>query len=215
MDREALPDVQTQNFLKILGVIDRTILPRKVTIANGPASLPLIVSRRRAFSVEWRAAAAESLVQSLASAIAGVARGDAPVAIRVEATSAPPTDRAGFTAIEIVNGQTDGPVAEGGIDFHSYRFDRTGWPVSTAPESSFAMLTAAARFASDMSGWQWRHQDKVASPMLILAVSPTAAPDLSVSIGNDVVVARAGLAQLGQAVSKWQSGLKSREKTGQ
>jgi hypothetical protein len=214
MDRGERPDARAQNFLKVLTVIDRTILPRKVLIGSGSDSLALMVSRQRAFRPEWRNPAASGLLQGLAASIVEICQRPRPVAIRVEPASARPVEGMGFTAIEIVNGQERRPDEGEAIELRNYRFGENGWPLAAAPGSSMAMLMAAAGFASALSAWQGRHRDKVVSPMLILGVSQSAMSDLSVAVGDDMVVARAGLAQLGQIVSQWQSGLKQKDKPG-
>ena len=214
MDRDALLNIQAQNFLKILAVIDRTILPRKVLITNGSNSLTLTVSRRRASISDRAERTPLEHLQGLTSAIVAIAQHAQPIGIRFEALPQMPGKTPGFNAIEIVNAQGSDSRHGELIDLQNYQFTSSGWPLIAPPTTSVAMLTVAARFALAVSNWQRRHLDEVKSPMLILAVSPTATPDISVSVGRDVVVARAGLAQLGQVISKWQSEQKHNEKAG-
>lgn len=212
MDGEPLPDLRLRNFLKILGVIDRTVLPRKVLIADGPRNLALMVARQRAFRPEWREPVSAGLLQSLALAIIDIAGSDRQVEIRVEAAPAPPVEGIGVTAAQIVNGQASSPGGEEGGEPLGFSFGENGWPLAVPPGASLAMLSVAAGFASAMSAWQRRHQGEVAAPMLVLGVSSAGTPEMSVSVGDGIVVARAGLAQLGQVVSQWR--LRRKTQTG-
>jgi hypothetical protein len=213
-DHQTALDVETRNFLKILAVVDRTILSRRVHITAGSNRLILTVARRRASMVDQGKLGSAESRQRLAAAIVGIARGSGPIAIRVEASPTPPADTEGFTAVEIVNGQMPHPVQGDRIELQNYQFTSEGWPLAAPPEASLATVAAVAGFALVISKWQGRHLGEVKPPMLMLAISQAASPDLSVSVGDDVVVALTGLAQLGQVVSKWQSGLKHDENTG-
>jgi hypothetical protein len=212
MDRDVSPDIQAQNFLKILGVIDRTILPRKILITSSSNSVTLMVSRRRASIPDWGEPASPERLQGLTWAIVAIAQDARPIVICLEASPPTPATAIGFTAIEIVNAQTPDAAHGDLIDLQNYLFTPSGWPLAAPPGASVPTLAAVARFACAVSNWQGRHLDKVKPPMLILAVSATTTSDISVSVGQDVVVAHASPAQLGQIVSKWQSEQKRNEK---
>jgi hypothetical protein len=203
IDRGASTGGHAHNFLRLLAVIDRTILPRKILIANGQDSLTLTVARQRAFIPRQGQMSSAWDLQSLALAVADICRPPQPIDIRIEASPSSAEDAIGFTAIEIVNGQTPEASPAEGVHLQDYRFTPDGWPVAAPSGGSLAALAAAARFTTAISDWQTRHQGRLQTPMLILAVSPEAASDLSVSVGKDVVVARAGSAQLGRVVSEW------------
>jgi hypothetical protein len=189
--------IEAQNFFKVLSLIDRTILPRRLFLANDTAELVLAVARQRA-SLEGKQTEADAATpKSLADAIARLCAFGRSVTHRLETASPRRSAHLGFPAIAIVNALSEGAVPG------EYRFSRNGWPLAAPAGSSFTGLTAAVRIASAMSRWQQRHGDMVEPPLLLLAVLEGLPGAVSISVEDGLTVTTTPPEQLGQFVSRW------------
>lgn len=189
--------IEAQNLFKVLSLIDRTILPRRLFLANDTAELVLVVARQRA-SLEGRQTEADAATaKGLANAIARLCTFGHSVTHRLETASPRRSTDAGFPAIAIVNALSEGAAPS------QYRFSRDGWPLAAPAGSSFTGLTAAVRIASAMSRWQERHSGLMEAPMLLLAVSEGLPGAVSISIEDGLTVTTTPPGQLGQFVSRW------------
>jgi hypothetical protein len=197
--------VDAQTFLKVLSLIDRTILPRRLLLTNGSARLALVVARQRASLADAKGGIRQCTEETLASMITRLCIAGAQMAYRLEPISpAPPAD-AGFAAMTLVNAQDMSEAPDDSLDVNHYRFSKTGWPLAAPAQASVASLEAAARLAWAMAGWQGRHGDKLKSQTLILAISEALPHDLSVSVAGDVTITSTPPAMLGRLVSRWRN----------
>ena len=79
--------IEAQNLFKVLSLIDRTILPRRLFLANDTAELVLVVARQRA-SLEGRQTEADAATaKGLANAIARLCTFGHSVTHRLETAS--------------------------------------------------------------------------------------------------------------------------------
>jgi hypothetical protein len=198
---ESSPAIGAENFLAILGLIERTILPRRLLLFNGVADLVLLAARQRA-SLGGRPSEAKlPSLESTAAAIADFCVAGQPITCRPESVARAPT---GYSAVEILNaqGQAGAQGSDGGS--RHYHFADDGWPLSAPSDALFASVAAAARIARAMRGWRALSGEPEA-PTLIVATSDTLTEDVSVSIGETLTVATAPPAQLGQIVSRWRN----------
>ena len=195
MDRSS-PGNGAESFLKILGLIDRTILPRRIFLANGEARLVLQVARGRAVldvSPDQRGDASAGI----AAAIAQFCMAGLYMTHRVEPASRAP---AGFSSIAIVNAQGRNGSPEDG--WH-YRFSDDGWPLTAPPGASFSSLEAAARIVRAMLRWRSASGELLQQRALIVAIAEGLPREASIIIGDTFAVAATQPAQLGQVVSRW------------
>ena len=201
----ALPDIQAQNFFKVLSLIDRTVLPRRLTLTNGASSLVLTVARQCASLTDTGMDTPSGSLEGVAAAIVHLCAGGRPISHRLEPSSRRGSEPAGFPAIAIVHAQA-GHVSpdEAGKTRH-YLFAKTGWPLALPANASFTAFRAAARIAWTISRWEDRHGGKLSPPMLILAVSEEISEGLSVSVEGGLTVTTTPPAQLGHLVSRWRN----------
>jgi hypothetical protein len=199
---DSSPAIGAENFLKILGLIERTILPRRLLLFNGVADLVLLAARQRASIGGERSEAKLASVESTAAAIAHFCAAGKPITCRVEAVARAPT---GYSPVAILNAQGKaGAQGMGGGSRH-YHFAADGWPLSAPSDAAFASLAAAARIARAMRSWRALSGGPPDMPTLIIATSETLTEDVSVSIGETFTVATTPPAQLGQIVSRWRN----------
>jgi hypothetical protein len=196
------PAIGAENFLTILGLIERTILPRRLLLFNGAADLVLLAARQRASVGGEHPETELASLESTAAAIVHFCATDQPVTCRLEAVARAP---AGYSAVAILNAQ--GNAGAQGTDGGSrhYHFAADGWPLSAPSDAPFAALAAAARIARAMRGWRALSGGPPETPTLIIATSETLTEDVSVSIGETFTVATTPPAQLGQIVSRWRN----------
>ncbi len=207
MTGASAPSLDAQNFLKVLSLIDRTILPRRLFLFNGAARLVLVAARQRASLVDVTAGKHVSSLESVAAAISRLCIAGHPLAYRLEPVSAGPSAAAGYPAIAIVNAQGPAAGQDDADDMKHYRFTKGGWPLAAPANASVASLAAAARIAWAMSGWQGLGNGKLEPPALVLAISDALPDDVSVSVDGGVTITSAPPTYLGQLVSRWRSRL--------
>jgi hypothetical protein len=192
-------DLGARNFLKVLGLIDRTVLPRRLLLSNGISGLALIAARGCALLDGRDARSAGASLPDLSAAIKRLCSGGRPVTYRVEPVATALSAPAGHSAVAIVNAQESlGTVGEE----EGYRFAPGGWPLAVPAKASFAALDAAARIAEAMARWEGLDAD---GPALILAVGDGAPAPLSVSLQGGLTITTTPPAHLGQIISRWRS----------
>jgi hypothetical protein len=196
-----VPGLDARNYLQVLSLIDRTILPRRLLLTNGSLRLVLTAARQRAW-LEDEGGGQIIAVERLAAAIARLCTAGRPIACRMEAAVSAPSPDAGFAPVAIVNAQ-ERPELHDGPDRKQYRFTASGWPVAAPPAATFASLAAAARIAWTLSGWKAKSSGRLEPPMLLLAISEGFPETLSVSVEGGVAVTSTPPAHLGRLVSGW------------
>lgn len=194
--------IGVQNFLKILGLIDRTIVPRRLVLFNGVADLILLVAQQCACLESASSDRRSPSLEITAAAIAHFCAVEQHVKHRLEPILRAP---AGYSAIAIVNAQ-DGTRLEQNADGpRHYRFARDGWPLAAPPKATVASLAAAMQIAQAMEGLCSSTDKQLDTPTLIIAVSEELTEDVSVSAGDILTVATTPPAQLGRIVSRWRN----------
>jgi hypothetical protein len=201
----ASASIHAQNYLKILGVINRTILPRRILLANGTARLSLLAARQCATLDEAGGDPEAGSLDHLAGSLAHLCAKDFPVTYKVEPLAVPVADFTGFPAIAIVNAQHSPGEPRAVPDPKIYRFAKSGWPLSAPANATFASLAAAARIAWAISGWQGLQDEKMPPPTLILAISDALKDELSVSVEGEVTITSTPPASLGRLVAGWRN----------
>jgi hypothetical protein len=192
-------DLGARNFLKALGLIDRTVLPRRLLLSNSVTGLALIAARGCALLDRRDARSSGSSLTDLSAAIIRLSAAGRPVTYRVEPVAAASSAPAGHSAVAIVNAQgASGAVGEE----EGYRFAPGGWPLAAPAKASFAALDAAARIAEAMARWEGLDAD---GPALILAVGDGAPAPLSVSLQGGLTITTTPPAHLGQIISRWRN----------
>ena len=199
-DRPA-SDPGARNFLKVLGLIDRTVLPRRLLLSNGMSGLALIAARGCALLDGRDARSGGASLPELSAAIVRLCTAGQAVTYRVEPVATVPSLPSGYSAAAIVNAQDTSAVAVVG-EGEGYRFTPGGWPLAAPAKASFAALDAAARIAGALARWDGLDAD---GPALILAVAEAAPAPLSVSLEGGLTITATPPAHLGQIISRWRS----------
>jgi len=195
-------DLGARNFLKVLGLIDRTVLPRRLLLSNGVAGLALIAARGCALLDRRDARSSGSSLADLSAAIIRLCAAGRPVTYRVEPVAAAPSAPAGHSAVAIVNAQEPSAPSAAVGEGEGFRFAPGGWPIAAPAKACFAALDAAARIAEAMARWEGLDAD---GPALILVVGDGAPAPLSVSLQGGLTITTTPPAHLGQIISRWRS----------
>lgn len=199
------PGVPVQNFLKVLSLIDRTIIGRRISLRSGKTELVLRVARQFASLEQTGTAADTNSVEHVLAALIPLCRQECPITYHLEPCPEAFGRDEGVSATALVNAQMQ-ESAEGINDPpKQYNFTKDGWPLSVPPDSSYASLEAAARIAFAMSGWEGLHDGKLKPPTLILAISDDFPEDISVSVDGAVTITSTPPSLLGHFVSRWRN----------
>lgn len=197
--------LDAQNFLGVLGLIDRTVLARRLLLSNGSARLVMIASRRHAALPNGSSGAQEASAQNLVNAIARLCTAGRPVTYRVEPAASDLSPATGFAAVAIVNAQDRPEARDDDINIHHYRFSKSGWPIAAPAKGSYASLQKAARIAWSLLNWQRQHEKALNSRTMILAVSDSLPHGISISVSETLTFVSTPSARLGQLVSLWRN----------
>jgi hypothetical protein len=194
-------------FILMLSVIDRTILPRQVIFSNGRGQLRLAVAERKARRLDDAGLpAADSpsdLVQRMtrfcleADALKHEIRPAKPA-------SSPP----GHGIAELVNAQQPasvtpaGPVGEPHSD--GFRFDERGWPLAIPDASSAKSLVSAWLVYLWMQSWLKRHDEMLGDSMLLVTTEGQRSRELAFRFSPKATqIMSLGSAELGRLMAAW------------
>lgn len=211
----SVPSVEARNFLKVLRLIDRTILPRRLLLSSGSARLTLIAERQCAVLGNGRASVHPGSLKSVVEAVARLCSSTLPVTYSLEPISPASVARPGFSAIAIVNAQTCLETGADSRDIGHFRFAKNGWPLIAPPEAPFASLEAATRIAWGMKDWKGLPLENGDTPILILAVSDGLNEDLSISVEGDLTIVATPSARLGPLILRWRNSRNGNEGEGE
>ncbi|MBX2806555.1 MAG: hypothetical protein KTR19_11330 [Hyphomicrobiales bacterium] len=204
MSRKSPPrSIAAQNFLSVLRLIDRTIIPRLIVLNNSKTTLKLVVARQRA-SVKNRSGEISS-AQDLLAAILTLCTEDLPITYRLEAIPEPDSIENAHTAAAIVNAQSQSDDAFADELAKAYSFTRNGWILSAPPDCAYASLDAAARIATKAAGWAKLDDQGSNNPPLILVISDHLPDERTVSVEGAVTITATPPSLLGKLVSQWRS----------
>jgi hypothetical protein len=152
-------------FILMLSVIDRAVLPRRIVFTNGRARLGLIAVDRRA-QLDGDAALSPTELTTL---LASFCRETHALSHEVRACDAPRA--AGFTISEIINTQTDVKAQDGPLSkipgAEAYRFDDHGWPLRISPSAGAKALVSAWLVHLWVQNWLKRHEKLLGDSLLL------------------------------------------------
>ena len=152
-------------FILMLSVIDRTILPRRITFANGRGHLRLLACDRKAHSSEAGQPAGSGVDLVLRMVRFCL---EAHV-LRYEVQAARPAAGAGFTISELVNLQR-APARTAGIpaEVAGFTFDEQGWPLVMPEGNSARSLVSAWLVYLWMQNWLKQREETLGDSVLLV-----------------------------------------------
>jgi hypothetical protein len=135
-------------FILVLSLIDRTVLPRQIALLAKEGSLVLLAAERRAQLANGEPLSARDLV----ARIAGFCRTAASLRHKVRAARAAPL---GFSVAELVNAQDWGASGAFGLETGAevFSFDDHGWPAKMPEEADVKSMVSAWLLHLWMQGW--------------------------------------------------------------
>ena len=196
-------DAGAENFLRVLGLIDRTVLPRRLVLSNGGSGELVLLAARQCAALEGGASAVDGgSAEDVAAVIARFCASADGITHHVEPLAQAP---AGYGVAAIVNAQPwAGPDAREGAG-RRFRFSAQGWPLAAPSGATFTALEAASRMARAMAGWRSRRKGLLDGPALLVAVSEDLGEEVSIAIDGGLALTAAAPAQLGRIVSRWRN----------
>jgi hypothetical protein len=194
--------IGADNFFKVLGLIDRTIIPRRLVLSNGAADLALLVARQRAVLDGAHSDGRSNSLEITAAAIARFCAAERHVEHQLEPIPRAP---AGYSAIAIVNAQDGTRLGENADGARHYRFAKDGWPLAAPSDANLTSLATAMQLAQAMRGWRGSVVEQLKTPTLLVAISEELVEDVSISAGDSLTVATTPPAQLGRIISRWRN----------
>jgi hypothetical protein len=191
-------------FILMLSVIDRTVLPRRITFANGRGTFVLAVADRRAqvdSGVELSAAA-------LVARMAGFCMDAHALRHEVRAPDGVAMP-AGFTIGELVNAQQ--AVASIGAEPGAisaarpgFTFDERGWPVKVPEETSAKSVVSAWLVHLWMQSWLKRREALLGGSVLMTTTTGTRSRELAFRFSPRATeLMTLGSGELGRLLAAW------------
>lgn len=199
------------SFIMILSIIDRTVLPRKITFSNEVSSLKLAVTERRARLLnqsrhnEDSVDGSADLVQQLASICR---RGPVRYAIR----SLNSSSAHGYSIAQLINSQYLARPCHAFDDafVHTisdrYSFDQMGWPIAMPSNASAGALENAWR--SNLRARRGLESARKAcgSKVLMIMISPDASAKIAVHASpTRIDLLQLNAADTGRLISTWKT----------
>ena len=167
-------------FILMLALIDRAVLPRRIVLANGRARLTLLAMDRRALLKSDAALAPADLTARLADFCLDAHA----LSHEVHACAAPPA--AGFTISELVNAQGEGGTHQALLsrvrDAEGYSFDNRGWPLRIPNAASAKPLVCAWLVHLWMQSWLKRREELLGDNMLLATTGGRRSRELAVRV---------------------------------
>jgi hypothetical protein len=186
-----------RNFLRVLNLIDRTILPRRIVISNGVSELVLHVARRR-----WLATPAVADVQ--ARKLMEFCAMSKAISHRIEAL--PKADPgSGLAAADLAEAALRTSPSAPTADSEAYAFSSEGWPVAKPSSASPETLLKAWMLADALTHWHARHQSALSSPALLVAVAPDSHGEMTIELGCGLTASATAAQGLGQLIARLRS----------
>ena len=190
-------------FILMLSVIDRTVLPRRITFANGRGTFVLAVADRRA-QVD---SGAELSAAALVARMAGFCMDAHALRHEVRAPEATVIP-AGFTIGELVNAQ---PVASIGAEPGAisaarpgFTFDERGWPVKIPEETSAKSVVSAWLVHLWMQSWLKRREALLGGSVLMTTTTGTRSRELAFRFSPRATeLMTLGSGELGRLLAAW------------
>jgi hypothetical protein len=191
-------------FILMLSVIDRTVLPRRITFANGRGTLVLAVAERRV-QVE---SGAELSAAALVARMAGFCMEAHALRHEVRAPGSAEMP-AGFTIGELVNAQQG--AASGGAEpgvisvaRPGFTFDDRGWPVKIPEHASAKSVVSAWLVHLWMQSWLKRREALLGGSVLMTTTTGTRSRELAFRFSSRATeLATLGSGELGRLLAAW------------
>jgi hypothetical protein len=159
-------------FIALLALIDRTVLPRRMTVSNGWSELSLGVAEGRARLLDGAAAQdnANGAGAEVASRLADLCSPARPLKYSLAASD--PQAPTGYSIAELVNAQA-ATLAEPRRAFEvgsdGFGFDADGWPLAMPEHAGAQALIASWRTAIWTRNWHKRSEAVLGGNMLMVA----------------------------------------------
>jgi hypothetical protein len=159
-------------FIALLALIDRTILPRRMTVSNGWSEVSLGIAEGRASLVNGSGPQGNGsgACADLAARLAALCTPAKPLKYSLAAWDA--QSPAGYSIAELVNSQS----TAGGASRDAFRaeadgfgFDADGWPLEMPEHVGAQALIASWRTAIWTRNWHKRSEGVLGGDMLIVA----------------------------------------------
>jgi hypothetical protein len=193
-------------FILMLSVIDRSVLPRRAVFANGRNNLAVVVGERRvqrADGVPMSAAAFVALMTEFC-------RDAHALRHEVRAADAPPAT-GGFTIAELVNSQQLAAaasavrsVAARSIGAEGFTFDERGWPLTMPHDSGAKSLVSAWLVHLWMQNWLKRRDTLLGDTVLMTTTAGARSRELAFRFSPTATeLVTFGLPELGRLVAAW------------
>jgi hypothetical protein len=193
-------------FILMLSVIDRTILPRCITFTSGHNSLTIIAAERKARLAdddERQGATADLISQMVGFCLkAKELKHDVRVAKPGAGASA------GLTIPELVNAQQ---IASGAADsslmpreIGGFKFDERGWPLKMPEEASAKSLVSAWLVYLWMQSWLKRREEVLGDAVLMVTTEGSRSRELAFHISPKTAeILSLGPGELGRLLAAW------------
>jgi hypothetical protein len=188
----------SKRFMHILSVIDRTVLPRKITFSTSSQQLTLGVFSRRA-----RFLSEDVEPPAFASRFSVLCSTGEPIRKEIRYWDAVRTSGKDLTVSGIVNAQNLKHFETADQETHllpqaDFSFTSEGWPINMPPAANFSCLETAWKAAIELNQWRTHSGNHFASPLLLLAVSHSPPPrEILISAGNGNYVSIVHSSRLG------------------
>jgi hypothetical protein len=202
LDILSRPDAsKAAQFLLVLSLIDRTILPREIVVTAGEQKLALAVAERKVQLAGGRTLAA----RELAARIAGLCGGAATLQHQVRAAEGAP---AGFGVAELVNAQdwgAPGPAGSAALPMEAalFAFDERGWPVRMPEQTDAKAMVSAWLLHLWMQSWLKRRAG-IFGERVLLATSAGREREVAFHIAPEKVeIMAVEPSDLGRLLATW------------
>jgi hypothetical protein len=185
-------------FILMLSVIDRTILPRRITFTNGRSRLDLLAADRKAsFTDDGEGTDVTARM----------------VAFCLEATALKHEVRAvkggavGQTISELVNAQPiPGANGQNAIprDLGGFKFDERGWPLRMPEDAGAKALVSAWLVYLWMQNWLKRREEMLGDAVLMVTTEGTRSRELAFHFSPKTTdMMSLGPGELGRLLAAW------------
>lgn len=193
-------------FILMLSVIDRTILPRRITFTNGHGRLGMIVADRKAQLVE------EDVAESSAAELTGRMVNfclEASV-LKHEVRAAKPRIAAGLTISELVNVQPTPELsaAQSGLpgETGGFKFDERGWPLKMPDDAGARSLVSAWLVYLWMQSWLKRREAMFGDAVLMVTTEGSRSRELAFHFSPKTTdLLSLGPGDLGRLLAAWRT----------
>jgi hypothetical protein len=190
-------------FILMLSVIDRTILPRRITFTNSRSRLTIIAADRKA-----RLADADELGDSQTDLTSQMVDFCLKASALKHAVRSAKPGAAGVTISELVNAQRigSGATAESSIprETGGFKFDERGWPLTMPEDASAKSLVSAWLVHLWMQSWLKRREEMFGDTVLMVTTEGNRSRELAFHFSPRTTdIMSLGPGELGRLLAAW------------